>query len=180
MPVFLIGHGNWYPSDGFTTVPAGTSITFYTQNAKLLHKSVALKIVDGTTTFEPDGTHGPFRTIPNMTLSFFSDEDNQEFRDRAKKRDGGYTLFFAPKGGKVKLSELFQRSEFIGKELIWLACRSLDLKLPAFKYVSPTEKVKTTQAEQWKGRTLGVNARENETSYYFYYTYKTVDKKEFR
>ena len=47
MKIFLCGHGGWNPGDGYAKVPAGSTLTFYTQNAKLLKGGDDYKVIAG-------------------------------------------------------------------------------------------------------------------------------------
>jgi hypothetical protein len=162
MMVFLVGHGKWFPKDGYVTLPSQTSLTFYTQNAKLLNTEVAYKIVDGTSKLEPDGKWEAYRTVPNMTLLHFSPDVNEKFRSRAKVRGAlgiDYDLFFAEPGSGITLAELVKKTQLLGNDLHWIACRSLQLKEP----ISGTPNRK-------RGQSSGVNASESEDFYVFKWT----------
>jgi len=154
MLVFLIGHGKWVPNDSYATIPSGTTFTFYTQNAKLLAQAQAMKIVGGTANFEPDAVYTKFQTVPNMTLMPYGDADIAKFRCAITNRVGRPATMWCTKPGQdIRLSEIFKLSELIGHELAWIACRQLMLQ----------------EIKGYKGRSIGVNARENEDSYFFRY-----------
>lgn len=141
--VFLHGHGNWAPSMGYTTVPKGCTISFYTHFAKLLNGSMVEQILDNNYIGELERTIGPFGTVPNLRLSSLT----QAQRDWAiQKADASglllVTLPAAPPNHRMSLEELMAWCvENIGSELDfrWLCCQSLSLT-------------------QTGGRALGLNA----------------------
>jgi len=54
MRIFLCGHGGWSPADGYAKVPARSSLTFYTQNVKLLKGGDDYAVIQGTFWGQPD------------------------------------------------------------------------------------------------------------------------------
>lgn len=67
--VFLHGHGSWAPDMGYTQVPKGCSVSFYTHFAKLLNATMVKQILGGTYTGELDRTLDAFKTVPNVRMS---------------------------------------------------------------------------------------------------------------
>lgn len=153
MMIFLFGHGAWHPRDGYISLPAATTLTFYTQNSKLLNIRDALNIADGSSTFDPDGKWRAYSTVPNMTLSSF-EENVQNFKTRARNRgtEGvDYDIAHTNPGQSLTLAQLLATMpQLIGNDLHWIACRAHALKKTNF------------------GRVQGMNARETPTDYFFY------------
>ncbi|MGA7318522.1 MAG: putative adhesin [Silvibacterium sp.] len=177
MPTFLCGHGNWHLKDGFARVPTGTQVTFYTQNAKTLYLQEALKILDGTTQFT-EGQRDVYKTgqaVPNMTLSDGGADWRAKFELAAKSQTGPYKLVFADEGHPKKLSEIMTFLE--GEELVWVACRAV--RLNKVSMMKGQERV-------FVGAKLGVNVRENPTTFFSAYVTKgmaaptNINKEEFR
>ena len=139
--IFLSGHGGWTPSQGYTEVPKGCKINFYTHFAKNLITGMEYKILDGSYT-EVERTIGEFNQCPNMVLS--GQEASWTERSKAKlknRNDIDWGLITPPEHGRYSLSQIFS---YYGKkqesvELHWMACQTLGLK-------------------QVGGRSLGVNA----------------------
>jgi hypothetical protein len=160
MPVFLCGHGTWHLADGFTRVPAGTQITFYTHNAKTLHLPEALKVLDGTTEFT-DGQKDVYKAgmgVPNMTLSALTLEQRMRFEQAATQRTDSFVLIFADPDNPKRLSEIMTPSGMgEGNKLIWLACRKVKL-----------EEVKGRVDGQlmYAGARIGVNVRDSPATFY--------------
>ena len=177
MPTFLCGHGNWHLKDGFARVPTGMQVTFYTQNAKTLYLQEALKILDGTTEFT-EGQRDVYKAgqaVPNMTLSDGGEDWRVKFELAAKNQTGPYKLVFADKDHPKKLSEIM--TFLAGEELVWVACRAVVLN-KVF--------IKQDPIKIFVGPKLGVNVRENPTTFFSAYVSKgmapptAINKDEFR
>lgn len=66
--IFLAGHGNWFPNYGFTQVPKGCKIHFYTEFAKTLNRRMSLTIETGEYR-EILRTVDEYKMCPNLRLS---------------------------------------------------------------------------------------------------------------
>ncbi|MFO8173206.1 MAG: hypothetical protein R6T96_02915 [Longimicrobiales bacterium] len=68
--IVLSGHGMWMlGKEDFVTLPASTSIKFYTMNMRLLSDGFGGDLDRGIiTNVEPDQEAGPFSSVPNMRL----------------------------------------------------------------------------------------------------------------
>jgi len=154
MPTFLCGHGLWNLKDGFTRVLANNQVTFYTKNSKTLWMQQDYRILSGTVEFSDKDidVYGPSTSVPDMTLSHVTPAQRAEFEASAKRRQGPYKLIFADPGHPKKLSGIM--AALPGEGLIWLACREV-----AFKKV-------IRGANDLIGARIGVNVRENPTTYY--------------
>jgi hypothetical protein len=177
MPTFLCGHGMWHPKEGYTQVPAGSKITFYTNNIKKLYQEEALKILDGSTQFDPDklDVREALASVPEMTLSDAGAEFRQKCELAAKRRTrDAWKLVFADAGNPKKLSEVFR--SLPAEELVWVACREVELKKVIVHGARST----------FAGALIGVNLRENPTTLYSAYIVggsgrpEAVDKGTFR
>lgn len=73
--IYLCGHGSWNPGNGFTTMPKGCSMTFYTHHAKTMLQDAVEQIVGGQYHGEPHQVISQYMSVPNMTLSA-DDRDN--------------------------------------------------------------------------------------------------------
>jgi len=132
MPIqlFLSGHGGWKPVNGYTQVPKGCSITFYTNFAKNLITGMEYQILAGTY-HESDRTIREYMSCPNMQLSAQDDDWTQKSRSElAKRHDANCVLFESPPDG-LALADLFEA--WVGQNLPavdfhWMACQTLQLK----------------------------------------------------
>ena len=177
MPTFLCGHGNWHLKDGFARVPTGTQVTFYTQNAKTLYLQEALKILDGTTEFtaSQQDVYKAGQAVPNMTLSDGGADWRAKFELAAESRTDPYKLIFADAGHPKKLSDIM--TFLPGEQLVWIACRAV-----VFNKVTKKE----GNVKVFVGAKLGVNVRENPSTFFSAYVSKgmnpptNIPKDEFR
>jgi len=121
--IFLCGHGGWTPNDGYTTVPKGSSITFYTQHAKLLKGGDDYKLIAGTFTSPPDSVLGPYRSCPNMRL--YPDDPDVITMSESMRRPGT-ELFWSNDPNGMLLSTIFNNKP--GNAFIWACCRHVALR----------------------------------------------------
>jgi len=141
MKIFLCGHGGWNPADGHTQVPANSSITFYTQNAKLLKGGDDYKVIQGTFWGQPDSVVGAFHTCPNMRL--YPDDPTVISYSESVKQKGTRLLWSTDSNGEL-LSKIFKDNP--GNDFIWACCRHVNLRNAG-------------------GEALGVNLVEEKTKY---------------
>jgi hypothetical protein len=120
--IILFGHGGWTPNDGFTILPANSSITFYTQNAKLLKGGDDFKILWGTFTGGGEKI-GPYRSCTNLRL--YPDSPSNLGRATCTK-PAGVDLYFANNPAGERLSDIF--GKLPGNDFHWACCRYLDLR----------------------------------------------------
>jgi len=142
---FLAGHGSWSTKDGYTAVPKGCTLTFYTKNAKNMFTSDMFAVIEGSFTGEPDQVVGSYGSVPNLRL--FPDLAN-EGACKAKcpadaivymhQYSGGYTL--ADIFRIIKPGDAY--------DFVWACCRFNDLT-------------------DVGGKDMGVNAAEGVNQYYF-------------
>jgi hypothetical protein len=68
--IALSGHGEWMlGKEGYVSMPANTSIKFYTMNMRTLSDAFGGDLDRGIIKgVEPDQEAGPFKTVPNMRL----------------------------------------------------------------------------------------------------------------
>jgi hypothetical protein len=150
--IVLSGHGSWEMKDGYTQLPARTSIKFYTCNMKTLSDGLGGDIDRGiVANLEPDQESGPYSTVPNMRLypphglnirtpnantwnvidipTSTVPTSNKNLQVRIDHHYGG--------GGDLKtLLELLQPA-LVGHEvtILWAACRAIGLHNAGGKYV---------------------------------------------
>jgi hypothetical protein len=142
MPVMLIGHGGWDVSGepAYAKMPRGTSITFYTDNLKLLRQDNAAEITNLSQLFkdaQPNQTVEAFKSSPNYTLSELEP-------DLLAYMQGNLAVDVTPVfvTADTRLCEgdgttcgdgfhdctgLLSRPDVVGKELMWVACRHVQL-----------------------------------------------------
>ncbi|AFL74229.1 putative adhesin [Thiocystis violascens] len=141
LTVFLAGHGEWDPENGFTQVPRGCSVAFYTHHAKTLLTNAAYQVVDGTYGGEPENVIGEYKQVPNMTQIGFVAAENAirtDFTNHHIANPNPVTrLLLLPPGMRVNLSQLFillddvVRTAIVqhgGIDFVWCCCRYVLMK----------------------------------------------------
>ena len=155
MKIFLCGHGGWKPAAGYAKVPANSSITFYTQNAKLMKGGDDYKVIQGTFWGVPDSIIRAFHTCPNMRL-YPDDPDVITYSESI--RQPGTRLLWSNTANGLLLSKIFEENP--GNDFIWACCRHVQFK------------------REVGGESLGVNLVEEKTKYTKYdydaHEYNTV------
>ena len=125
--IFVFGHGEWKPSDGYTVVPAGTSVKFYTEGNKLMTVAFATQLMTGQDGGAmPDLEAGAFRSVQNMRL--YPAPEYHAAVQQAIQQAGGTAgdIRIVNNAGGVTLQSLLE--ELKGNDLTWIACRALGLK----------------------------------------------------
>lgn len=128
--IFLTGHGGWKPSQGYTKVPKGCKINFYTHFAKNLITGMEYKILEGSYA-DIERTINQFMTCPNMVLSGQDVSWTEASKKRLKGRqDIDWGLITPPVKGRHQLSQIFAYFEKKQEEVEfhWMACQTLQLR----------------------------------------------------
>jgi hypothetical protein len=123
---FLTGHGGWLPGDGFFGLPSGTTVTFYTENAKLMLASDVYKIVEGTYTQPPAQVIKQQMSCQNMTLYPDDDSEIQPTLSALAKNAEGDKCDVIRVTQPMKLRQIVDA--FPGGDFVWACCRDLSLK----------------------------------------------------
>jgi hypothetical protein len=122
--IYLCGHGSYTPGDGWATVPAQSTITFYTPHQKLLKGGDDYRIIQGA--FDtPDSVIRAFHTCPNLRLY---PDDPTVIAHSESIRQPGTTLYWSANGNGELLTDIFQKHA--GSDFIWAACRHVSFKNP--------------------------------------------------
>ena len=135
LKIFLCGHGNWIPDNGFFNLPKGCTMTFYTHHAKTILQDATEKIVAGQYKGEPENVIGEYKLCPNMLLSPDS-QDNIDETNAARKLnpDKNVIAFFAKNA--ITLDRLLKNSagnieswrmKYGGVDFVWNCCRYVNL-----------------------------------------------------
>ena len=122
--VFFFGHGGWDPRGqrtGFTSVPAGTTFSFYTAANTLMTLKFGYELIEGSASAEADQQFGPFQSCPNMTLYPAPEFHGQILQAMANSGAEVKVVHQA-----LKLSKAFEMAA--GNDIVWIACRELILK----------------------------------------------------
>jgi hypothetical protein len=122
--MFFFGHGGWDPrrqKTGFTTVPGGTTFSFYTAANTLMTLKFGYELIEGSASADPDQQFGPFQSCPDMTL-YPAPEFHSQIREAMAH--SGAEVIVAHQA--LRLSRLFQ--QYAGNDIVWIACRELILK----------------------------------------------------
>jgi putative adhesin Stv-like protein len=120
--VFICGHGGWGPKDGYTFVPKGSSIIFYTAGGHTMRSSDVGRLLKGTYAGKPDCSLGSFRSCPDMRL--YPDDADCKAESEQNKPDNA-ELYFTNVPGGVKLSQIFGAKP--NSEFVWACCRAYAL-----------------------------------------------------
>ena len=154
--IFIVGHGAWNPSDGYTVVPAKGSISFYTKNSKWMCSDDIWALIQGTSTLSLEQECGPFKTSPNMRV-FPGEPTWKAYALSIKPAD--VDLYFTDNAAGITLKEIFQAQP---GNYVWTCCRNLGLN--------------KIQPKGLKGHT-GVNLEERSDGFYDYnFTTQTYTK----
>ncbi len=132
--LFLSGHGGWKPDYGYTKVPRGVSVYFYTHFAKNLMTGMERQILAGTFT-KNDRIITEFSQCPNMKISGQPDDWTTTAENALNKSHWGNdsTVVGVPEGEEANLSELFDAFSGDMRQgdevcIHWIACSTLQLK----------------------------------------------------
>jgi len=127
--IFLSGHGGWKPDQGYTQVPKGCRIHFYTNFAKNLITGMEYQILEGTYN-TIDRTIEEYMSCPNMKLSAQDGSwTTKSENSLAKRNDPNCLLLPSPPEG-ITLAELFKgwtENSLPGVDFHWMACQTLGL-----------------------------------------------------
>ncbi len=128
--VFVYGHGRWKPGDGYTEVPAGTSVKFYTEANKKLGGFSAIDIMTGQAAaggVEPDLEVGEYHTVQNIRL-YPPGAALLSSAHAMVQLAGGAAgqVYIVHDAGGVVLADIL--TELKGNDITWVACRVLDLQ----------------------------------------------------
>jgi Putative adhesin Stv domain len=124
--VFVFGHGAWKPGDGFTVVPAGTSVKFYTESTKLMSVAFATQLMAGQVPgARPDLEAGAFRSVQNMRL-YPAPEFHAAVQHAIQLAGSAVKIKVVSNAGGVTLQTLLEQLK--GDDVTWIACRALGMK----------------------------------------------------
>jgi hypothetical protein len=126
MKYFLTGHGGWTPADGFFSLPSATTVTFYTENAKLMLASDVYQIVEGVYRQEPSHVIQPFHNCQNMTLYPDDDGEIQPTLAALSKNPNGAGCDVIRVTAPMKLKDIV--AAFPASDFVWACCRDLSLR----------------------------------------------------
>jgi hypothetical protein len=141
---FLTGHGGWTPADGYFSLPAGTTVTFYTENAKLMLASDVYKIVEGSYQQKPSQVIQPFNTCQNMTLYPDDASEIPPTVAALNKNPLGAQCDALSVDEPTKLKDIV--AAFPGSDFVWACCRDLSLK-PAGNNIARDAGVNAAQTD---------------------------------
>ncbi|HEX8985204.1 MAG TPA: hypothetical protein VF767_07230 [Bryobacteraceae bacterium] len=125
--VFVFGHGGWTPSDGYTQVPANTSIRFFTEANRLMSVDFAVRLMSGTAgVVEPDLQVGAYHSVQNLRL-----HPAPEFHGQVLHAIGlagvNVQIKVVQNPAGVRLQNLL--AQLKGNDITWIACRALQLQV---------------------------------------------------
>lgn len=126
MKYFLTGHGGWTPEDGFFSLPTGTTVTFYTDNAKLMISSDVYKILEGSYKGEPVQVIEQLKMCQNMTLYPDDDSEIPPTVAAINRNPLGAKCDALNVDAPTKLKDIV--AAFPGSDFVWACCRDLSLK----------------------------------------------------
>lgn len=157
MKYFMTGHGGWTVKDGYVDLPKGTSVSFYTENAKLMLSSDVYKIVDGSFAGEPTSVIGEYRQCQNMTLYpddavYVGPTDAALLRNPDAAQCRVYRV-----AAQKKLSDIIA-NELAGHQIIWCCCRDLSQRSTASQVYDRTTNTFVPGAGTDLATKSGINA----------------------
>lgn len=125
--IFVFGHGEWRPGDGYTVVPAATSVKFYTEANRLMSVAFATQLMTGQAPgAQPDQEAGPYQSIQNMRL-YPAPEFHNDVQLAVQQAGGAAgQIRIVNNAGGVTLDALL--AELKGNDITWIACRALGLR----------------------------------------------------
>ena len=126
--IYICGHGSWTIKDGYTKVPKGCSIIFYTQFNKTLGGDDAHKIVAGTYTGSINRTIKEFKHCPNLKYYPDTVPEIQQFN---LEKQVGTVLEYTNIGNGKSLETFFQSLHNSRKQATvhWACCQYLAANL---------------------------------------------------
>jgi len=125
--VYLAGHGSWNIKEGgFTTVPKGVCITFYTDSNKNMFTGDMFSLISGKYTGEVRQFYREGSQVPNYTL--YPDTQNEpKCRQLIKDRhDKNFGLLMVVNGQTSNLKKLMSIMGQ-GTNIVWACCRGSEL-----------------------------------------------------
>jgi hypothetical protein len=134
--VYLAGHGSWdVKSNGFTIVPKGLSVTFYTESMKNLFTGDMFSIISGSYKGEVKQIYDSAAQVPNYTLH--PDTKNEakcrqllKARvDKARVHAGAAPKLglMMPIAGQTTTLAKLMSIMGPGTNVVWCACRYTEL-----------------------------------------------------
>ncbi len=144
MPLYLVGHGGWNVINSafpYAKVPRGTSISFYTENAKLLGVTTApeiAKLAAADALGESNGTFEQYKPVPNYTLSPLDDYTRWFYGEVIPgcvpvDVDTPLCTGEGDDGPCIESDDPLHTctglfATYAGQEIVWLACRAMMLR----------------------------------------------------
>lgn len=123
---YIIGHGSWSPKDGYTRVPAGCTVAFYTEFAKTLGGTDSDHIVAGTFNRPASRIVNEYMMVPNMKYFPMDESDIQDAEDR--KQPGAVLIATTKEDGR-DLKGLFAANQTVRDvDYHWAACLAIQFK----------------------------------------------------
>lgn len=125
--VYLAGHGSWdIKEGGFTTVPKGVCVSFYTDSNKNMFTTDMFSLISGTYSGEVRQLYREGSQVPNYTL--YPDTQNEpQCRQLIKDRhDRDFGLLMVIGGQTSNLKKLMSIMG-PGTNVIWACCRGSEL-----------------------------------------------------
>ena len=128
--IYLAGHGDWKIKDEYVQVPAGCSISFYTDSSKNMFTSDMKDIIRGTYNGSVRQKVEAFKNCPNYTLNPDGASYNECKQIIISRNDPNLGLIMYPSGPSWTLKQIF---DYVSKkglsfEFIWCCCRFTGLK----------------------------------------------------
>ena len=145
--IFVFGHGGWKPADGYTVIPAGTSVKFYTEANKLMSVAFATQLITGQAPgAQPDLEAGPFRSVQNMRL-YPAPEFHSAVQNAVHQAGGAAgQIKIVDKAGGVTLEALL--AQLKGNDVTWIACRALSMNRPQTKIGGVEQRIEGVNVRQ--------------------------------
>jgi hypothetical protein len=118
--IYLCGHGEWMTNgvaSGFVSLPAHTTMSFYTPVGRFLSIGQARRILTGAAdALQPDQVFRPYQSVTDLLLA---PAPEMRVRFMTAALEAHATCVMVDRD--TMLAELVQ--EYAGNDLHWLACR---------------------------------------------------------
>lgn len=129
---FIIGHGSWTPDDGHAKVPAGCTLSFYTEFGKTLGGTDSDNLIAGRLGRAAHRTVEEFMMVPNMK---YFPMDAVDVQDARNLRRGTDVLVHTANDDGRDLKGLFAATtaqQVKDMDFHWAACSAIMFKNPTY------------------------------------------------
>lgn len=127
---YLAGHGEWSLANGYTAVPKGCSISFYTEAHKNMFTADMKAVIGGTYGGSVQLKVDEYKSCPNYTLHADPVSHQACKALLLGSNQPGLSLVMFSAGGPFTLAQIFDAfsKKQLATDFVWCACRYTILK----------------------------------------------------